>query len=51
LDGFISEIIVYNTSLTQTQRENIEGYLSWKWGIQANLPSTHPYKSSAPTIN
>jgi hypothetical protein len=49
LNGFISEIIVYNTSLTTTQRQQIEGYLSWKWGLQANLPSTHPYYSSVPT--
>jgi hypothetical protein len=26
-----------------------EGYLAHKWGLEANLPSGHPYKSSAPT--
>ena len=25
-----------------------EGYLAWKWGLQGNLPSGHPYKNSAP---
>jgi hypothetical protein len=47
--GFMSEIIIYNTYLTIVQRQKIEGYLSWKWGIQANLPTTHPFYNSAPT--
>jgi hypothetical protein len=46
LTGFISEIIIYNTSLTTIQRQYIEGYLSWKWGIQTNLSSSHPYFAS-----
>jgi len=25
-----------------------EGYLAWKWGLQGNLPSNHPYKNTAP---
>lgn len=44
--GSMNEIIYYNTSLTTSQRQQIEGYLAWKWGLQANLPSTHPYKTS-----
>ena len=47
--GFMSEILVYNTSLSTTDRQKIEGYLSWKWGIQGKLPSTHPYYSVSPT--
>jgi hypothetical protein len=46
LNGFICEILVYQASITTSQREQIEGYLAWKWGLQANLPSTHPYKST-----
>jgi hypothetical protein len=48
-NGFISEILVYNTSLSQTDRQKVEGYLSWKWGLQANLPSAHPHYSAAPS--
>jgi hypothetical protein len=48
LNGFISEVIVYKTTLTAVQRQVVEGYLSWKWGIQSNLPSTHPYFSAPP---
>lgn len=48
-NGFISEILIYNTSLSQSNRQSVEGYLSWKWGLQGNLPSAHPYYSAAPT--
>ena len=28
--------------------QKAEGYLAHKWGLQGNLPVSHPYKSSAP---
>jgi hypothetical protein len=43
-----AEIVLYNVVLSTTNIQKIEGYLAWKWGLQANLPSGHPYKSSAP---
>lgn len=42
----IYEIIIYKTLITDTQRQQVEGYLAWKWGMTANLPSTHPYKNN-----
>jgi len=48
-NGYIGDFIFFGTSYTTTEREKTEGYLAWKWGIQANLPSGHPYKSAAPT--
>ena len=48
LTGYIYEFIVYNVALSTTQRQNIEGYLAQKWGLTANLPVGHPYKSSFP---
>jgi len=45
-NGFMSEILVYNTALSTAQRQLVEDYLSWKWGLQANLPTTHPYYNS-----
>ena len=30
--------------------EKGEGYLAWKWGLVALLPSNHPYKNSAPVV-
>jgi hypothetical protein len=50
-NGYISEFIVYNTILTQAQRQQIEGYLASKWGITSVLPplGTHPYGSNSTT--
>ena len=44
LNGSIGEIVMYHSALTTAQRQQIEGYLAWKWGLTANLPSGHPYK-------
>ena len=46
LTGNIYEVVMYNTALTTTQRQQMEGYLAWKWGIQTSLPTTHPYYST-----
>jgi hypothetical protein len=37
----ISEIILYSNVLTSEQRQNVEGYLAWKWGLTPSLPRTH----------
>jgi sugar lactone lactonase YvrE len=44
----VGEMIVYNSAHSTTQRQDVEGYLAWKWGIQATLPSNHPYRNSQP---
>ena len=44
----VGEIIHYNTSLNNSERQQVEGYLAWKWGLQNNLPSTHAYKKFRP---
>jgi len=49
MTGNIFEVIQYNTTLSTLQRQQVEGYLAWKWGLQANLPANHPYKSASPT--
>ena len=45
----IYEVVIYNTSLTSAGRQQVEGYLAWKWGLVASLPSTHPYKLFPPS--
>jgi len=47
-DGNIGEILVYNTALTTSQRQQVEGYLAHKWGLTTPIPSTHPFKSITP---
>lgn len=46
--AYIYEVIVYNTNLTTFQRQQVEGYLAWKWGLQTKLPITHPYYKFRP---
>ena len=46
--GDIAEVIAYNSSLSTSDREKVEGYLAHKWGLTAKLPASHPYKSVAP---
>ena len=47
--GWIGEVVVFNYKLSDADREKVEGYLAHKWSLTSNLPSSHPYKSSAPT--
>ncbi len=39
-----AEILIYGVNLSTAERQTIEGYLAWKWGLQSNLPGTHPYR-------
>ncbi|MFK7909022.1 MAG: M6 family metalloprotease domain-containing protein [Akkermansiaceae bacterium] len=48
IDGAIGEIIITNGQLTTDDRQNMEGYLSHKWGLESNLPPSHPYKGQSP---
>ena len=45
--GYINEFLVY-PNLSTANRQQVEGYLAWKWGLQAQLPTAHPYSSAPP---
>ena len=47
--SYLAEVVVFNTGLSLANRQLIEGYLAWKWGLQASLPNTHPYYSATPS--
>lgn len=47
LIGYLGEMISFTDN---TKQEIVEGYLAWKWNLTANLPSEHPYKSTAPRL-
>jgi hypothetical protein len=49
-EGPVAEIVIVNSGVSTTVRQQIEGYLAWKWGLEGNLPNDHPYKNSPPTI-
>lgn len=51
MDGYMCEIIYYQSALTQSQQQMIEGYLAWKWGLNTNLPPNHPYYSTEPSLS
>ncbi|MFM5961228.1 MAG: hypothetical protein ACKOQ2_29440, partial [Dolichospermum sp.] len=58
LDGFdyaldgteIAEALIVQGNLSTTDRQLIEGYLAWKWGLTANLPDNHPFKFNPPLV-
>jgi len=40
--GNVFEMLIYSTSLTLTQRQQVEGYLAQKFGLSGYLPAGHP---------
>jgi hypothetical protein len=49
-DGTVSELISLPSVLSTTNRQLLEGYLAWKWGIEASLPTGHPFRNTPPTV-
>lgn len=47
-DGHTRELLSYTRFLNSGDRQKVEGYLAWKWGLQGNLPVGHAYNSAAP---
>jgi len=45
--GNMYEIIHYNRDMSDSEIQQVESYLTKKWG-QSSLPTNHPYKSAAP---
>jgi hypothetical protein len=47
-NGYMGEVVLFFSTLTVSQQQQVEGYLAWKWGLQGNLPSNHPFKLFPP---
>lgn len=47
--GDIAEVLYFNVALDQSDRQKVEGYLAWKWGLEGDLPAGHPYKAAPPS--
>jgi len=47
-NSYISEIIYIQSVLEEADRQKVEGYLAWKWGLNSNLPNNHPYFTKSP---
>ncbi len=50
LRATVGELLIVPASLSVADRERLEGYLAHKWGMAANLPANHPFKSAPPTV-
>lgn len=50
LSGDICEVIFYNVAITETERQQVETYLGWKWNIAIGngIPVIHPYYPIVP---
>jgi hypothetical protein len=52
-NGYLSEVLLYTSALTPSQRQQVENYLATKWGLRGNLPSTSwtkLYRSLSPAF-
>jgi len=38
---YLSEMIIYNSVISSTQRQQVESYLAAKWGLTSSLPASH----------
>ena len=47
LDGSIAEFIIVDESVSTVSQASVEAYLAYKWGLGANLPSSHPFKNDS----
>ena len=48
LEGVMGELVVVKGLMGLDDQQRMEGYLVWKWGLQGDLPPTHPYKNNPP---
>jgi hypothetical protein len=47
VDSVVGELVIVASNDPAVEQQ-IEGYLAWKWGLQANLPDSHPYRFAPP---
>jgi hypothetical protein len=46
----VAEVLVFYSAISTDIRQRSEGYMAHKWGLTANLPAGHPYKSAPPYV-
>ena len=49
MTGYICEVMMFNTLLSENNRLRLEGYFAQKWSV--TLATGHPYKNATPTAN
>lgn len=48
--GRVPEGVILTYEPTTLERQQIEGFQAWEWGMQALLPAGHPYREARPTV-
>ncbi|MNR94803.1 hypothetical protein D3C72_259160 [compost metagenome] len=48
LSAAISDFIIVDTVLLETDRAQLEGCAAWRWGLQSVLDPEHPFKNGPP---
>ncbi|MDF3932925.1 hypothetical protein [Pseudomonas citronellolis] len=46
--GDYAEVIYIQGALSDSDRQKLEGYLAWAWGLSSSLPAGHPYRTAPP---
>ena len=46
----IGELYLFTSNIASSNYIKVEGYIAWKWGLQASLNASHPYKSYPPPM-
>ena len=44
----VAELVAFDTAVSNSEREKMEGYLAHKYGLTADLPAGHTYKTTPP---
>ena len=47
--GDVGEYLIGQSSLSSSERQQLEGYLAWKWGLHGRLPASHSCANLPPT--
>lgn len=48
LSAAISDFIIFDTVLKDSDLRQVEGCAAWRWGLQSKLPVDHPYRNGPP---
>jgi hypothetical protein len=49
-NGVVAEAIITTGLLSTANRERIEGYWAWRYGLMGNLPALHTYREARPVV-
>lgn len=51
IDATIKRLMILQGDMTDDEVDRVAGWAMWEMGMQANLPSEHPYKNAPPTTS